>query len=553
MAIDPNSVQWDDAPAAPLAIDPNSVQWDDAPQPATKRELPKVNASTLLAGLGPLSMLAAPNSRQMIKDTSAGALRGAGSIGATLLYPVDAAARAVGIENDWVGRDDRRTGMDSGLAELGANPESGLYQAGKLGGEIAGTAGAGPALAGGAKVVGASPAIVSALQTGGLNVGGMTGIPGLLTRGAAGAAVGGTAAGMVNPEDAAMGAVVGGALPAAVKVAGSAGKKVGDVWRGPTQPDDLANAVRQAQSAGYVIPPTQANASLPNRLLEGLSGKISTAQNASAKNQGITNALAAKSIGLPEDTKLTAEVLDDVRREAGKAYKQLADLPTMPAVRANSLTNTPGSPAIKPAEMVFDLRKARNDATAWYRSYAMTANPDALVKAQTAKAEASMLEGALESYAKSLGKDDLVEQMANARQLIAKTYTIEDALNSASGSVDARRLAKQLAKGKPLSGELKEAAEFAARFPKAAQAVEGMGSLPQTSPLDWTAAGAFSMATQNPLGLLSVAARPAARYATLSPLVQGRLIQSRPTGGLLSDPELLQLGYRAAPLLMGDR
>lgn len=492
--------------------------------------------------------------KQGLGNLAAGAVRGAGSIGATILAPADIfndamAGKGLSLESNRK----RRADMDAALGNLGAETDSWMYQGGKLAGEIAGTAGGGSVLAGGAKAVGASPAIISGLQSGGLNVAGRTGLGGLLTRAGTGAATGALAAGMVNPEDAGLGAVVGGALPGVTKVAGTAGKKIGDVWRGQAQPADLANAVRQAQSAGYVIPPTQANPSLPNRLIEGLAGKISTAQNASAKNQGITNSLAAKSIGLPEDTRLTADVLDDVRREAGKAYKQLADLPPMPAVRANSLTNTPGSPAIKPAEMVFDLRKARNDATAWYRSYAMTASPDALVKAQAAKAEASRLEGALESYAKSLGKDDLVEQMANARQLIAKTYSIEDALNTASGSVDARKLAKQLDKGKPLSGELKEAAEFAARFPKAAQAVEGMGSLPQTSPLDWTAAGALSMATQNPLGLLSVAARPVARSAALSPLIQRRLVQSQPTSGLLGGHGLSQIGYRAAPLLMGDR
>ena len=40
-------------------------------------------------------------------NLTAGAVRGAGSIGATILAPVDAAARAMGIENDFIGRNDR--------------------------------------------------------------------------------------------------------------------------------------------------------------------------------------------------------------------------------------------------------------------------------------------------------------------------------------------------------------------------------------------------------------------------------------------------------------
>jgi hypothetical protein len=174
------------------------------------------------------------------------------------------------------------------------------------------------------------------------------------------------------------------------------------------------------------------------------------------------------------------------------------------------------------------------------------------VKARAAKSLANSIEAQLETYAKSLGRNDLVEEMAKARQLIAKTHSVEKAMNPASGNIDARQLAKQLAKGKPLSAELKQAAEFAARFPKAAQAVEGMGSLPQTSPLDW-GAGALMTAATGPLGLLSVGARPAARSMALSPMVQDRLLQQGVRPGLLSSPEFGLAGYRAAPLLGSDR
>jgi hypothetical protein len=171
------------------------------------------------------------------------------------------------------------------------------------------------------------------------------------------------------------------------------------------------------------------------------------------------------------------------------------------------------------------------------------------VKAKAAAAKAQDLESTLEGYAQSLGLDELLPALREARTRIAKTYSVEAALNPTTGAVDARKLAGQLAKGKPLSGELKQAAEFAARFPKAAQTVEGMGSLPQTSPLDWIPAGALSMATSNPLMMLGVGARPAARALSLSPLVQNRLVQGQPTAlqALMMSPELAQFGYRAAP------
>jgi len=78
---------------------------------------------------------------EVARDLVAGGVRGAGSIGATLLVPVDAAARAIGVQNDFIGRDDRREQMDAGLRTLGADTGSLAFKTGKLGAEVAGTAG----------------------------------------------------------------------------------------------------------------------------------------------------------------------------------------------------------------------------------------------------------------------------------------------------------------------------------------------------------------------------------------------------------------------------
>lgn len=480
---------------------------------------------------------------QGIGNVAAGALRGAGSIGATIMAPKDIISDAIaGKGLSLESNRQRRADMDSALQSMGAQTDSFGYGAGKLAGEIAGTAGVPSVLAKGAQALKASPAIVQALRSGGLAADGSTGAKGAAIRAAAGAAGGGVAAGMVNPEEAGTGSMIGGAMPVVGKVAGEAGKRLGAVLRGPQASDDVLSAAKQAYDAGYVIPPTQVKPTLGNRLLEGLSGKITTAQNASAKNTDVTNRLAAQALGLGDDVKLSPDVLEDIRKTAGAAYRDVAGLPVKPAQDANSLMNIPAQAEVNPSQMVFDLRKARNDATAWYNSYGRTADPESLAKAKAAKDLASQLEGSLEGYAQSLGRDDLVSDMAKARQLIAKTYSVEKALNSTTGNVDARNLAKQLEKGKPLTGELKQAAEFAARFPKAAQTVEGMGSLPQTSPLDWAAFGGIGAATANPLALLGVGARPAARAAVLSNPVQRRL-QNAPSQ---ISPQLIEALRRSA-------
>lgn len=169
---------------------------------------------------------------QTLGNIAAGAVRGAGSIGATILAPIDAAARAVGIENDYIGRSDRRQAMDAGLEALGAQPDSLAYKGGKIAAEIAGTAGAGGALGNAAARVGLNPAVGLALKTGGFATGG----PAAATVGAratdaalrvgAGAVTGATQAAMVDPEQAGTGAIIGGAAPYAVKAAGAAGRAI---------------------------------------------------------------------------------------------------------------------------------------------------------------------------------------------------------------------------------------------------------------------------------------------------------------------------------------
>lgn len=619
---------------------------------------------------------------QQVGNAGAGLVRGAGSIGATLLAPIDMAREAIdGKGLSLESNRQRRADMDAALGTMGADTDSLAYKGGKLAGEIAGTAGAGGVVANGLRYAGAAVnggraapgvnALAEAIGTGGFRAGGA----GLPTRVAGGAINGAVSAGLANPEDAGMGAAIGGALPVVTKAAGAVGNKLGSVLRGPEQSPDLAAAVNAARGAGYVIPPTQAKASLGNRLLEGFSGKITTAQNASAKNQTVTNGLAAEALGLAKDTKLTPDVLKTVRDQAGTAYQAIGQAGTitpgktytaaLDAIEAPFKTAAQGFPNAKQSpvlDIVESLRSPSFDSASAVEKIKelRTAADDAFRKGDTdiaraSKKAAGALEDAIEAHLKQgiptsagplasstkppaegftrlyraesptvkfqdvfdasglsqyvrpagmkgkryaddinvanyykrsygpdakisfvdvpdehLGKvkvadgeyivdqdairlpaEGVLQSFRDARTLIAKTYSVEKAMNSTTGSVDARKLAGQLAKGKPLSNELKTAAEFGARFPKAAQSIEGMGSLPQTSPLDWALATGTGIATANPLALAGVVARPAARAAALSPLVQNRLIQSAPGAGV--NPNLLQFGYRSAPLIGQDR
>jgi len=413
-----------------------------------------------------------------------------------------------------------------------------LTGTGEFAGEMLGTAPVGGLL--GKAVSGVAPALGRAIQTSGMAGGGLP------TRIAGGAITGGASAALLSPEDATTGAAIGAAIPAVGKLAAP----IRNILRGPEQTAQMAKAVTAAREAGYVIPPSQARGDFVNRLLEGAAGKISTAQNASAVNQNITNALAAKAIGLADDVTLSPKVLEDVRKTAGGAYEAVAALPVKPAQAADTLANIPAAPGVDPKKMVFDLRKARNDATGWYNSYARTADPDSLAKAQAAKSLATKIQTGLEEYATSIGREDLVPEMIKARELIAKTWSIEKALNPVSGTVDAKKFANELSKNKPLTNELRQIAEFSSTFPKATQTPERMGSLPQFNATDLAFGGAGLGAaayTQDPRYAALTLMRPSARMLALSPAVQNRLVQ--PAATPIINQMARQQMYRAAPVL----
>jgi hypothetical protein len=175
---------------------------------------------------------------QNIGNIAAGLVRGAGSIGSTLLAPYDMAKDALaGKGLSLESNRQRRAAIDEGLQSMGADPSSINYKAGKLGGEIAGTAGVGGlignAVSAGAKAISPAAAaaanpLVNALASGGFKAGVTPGVTNMLTRMAGGAGAGGAAAGLINPDDAAGGAAIGAALPPALS---AVGKTLGYVGR----------------------------------------------------------------------------------------------------------------------------------------------------------------------------------------------------------------------------------------------------------------------------------------------------------------------------------
>ena len=158
---------------------------------------------------------------QPLINLVAGAVRGAGNIGATgmrLLFDTPE-------ENA-----ERRRQITAGLTSLGADPNSFLFNAGKLGGEIAGTLpigglfGRGLMAAAPAAAVPAVTPLATALATGGMRAGAAT-VPGsIAARTAGGATVGGVSS-LATGDDVATGAGVGAVLGATLGPVLSGGTK----------------------------------------------------------------------------------------------------------------------------------------------------------------------------------------------------------------------------------------------------------------------------------------------------------------------------------------
>jgi hypothetical protein len=333
-------------------------------------------------------------------------------------------------------------------------------------------------------------------------------------------------------------------------------------------------ALEDGQKLGYVVPPATTNPTLANNLVEGFAGKLSTAQQASVKNQEITNGLVRQEFGLPANAPLTSETMDEIRAQQGKIYQAVSQVPDIKfgasynkalddlAVSSKkvsaALPNYKGSGAqqvqqlidsLKPVNGVMDGETAvelsknlRADARDYQMAADRAGDPQARLLARASRGAAEAVENAVEDHLDSIGQGRLASQWDQARRTIAKTHSVENAMDGA-GNVDALKLGKQLLKGKPLSDNLEAAAKFANAFPKAARNIKE--SLPGVSPLDYYAGAVTEAATGNPAGLAIGPLRAGVRSGLLSPAGQWMARPGNmtiPAGALGTIPAGKQLG-----------
>ncbi len=317
----------------------------------------------------------------------------------------------------------------------------------------------------------------------------------------------------------------------------------------PRAPAKLTQAQLVAERAiaeGATLPPTQVNPSMLNRLIEGISGKQQTSQIASVKNQQLINEQARKALKLAPDVEITPQVLQQFRAEKGLAYdalrsnptyysdkqffadlgKETARLQNMKALDVSAelkLLNNLKQINFNGDELVESIKRLRDSAQTNSSPLANARDKD-LGRAQ--KFAAQQLENLAERNLQNFNQPDVMANFKQARQDIAKSYTIEKALNATTGNVSGADLGNLARKGKIVPAELQTLANAAGAYPTAFQNVARIGSVPGFSPLDIGTAGIASAAAGNPSVMLSAATRPTLRSLAVSPMYQRNMLPS---------------------------
>jgi hypothetical protein len=328
---------------------------------------------------------------------------------------------------------------------------------------------------------------------------------------------------------------------------------------GKTKDESLKRAV----DAGYVVPPTMARGGTLSKMGESLSGGYKTIEAAQIKNQANTNRLINNYLNLPENTALGEDVLDALKTQHGQAYADIAALPSVetrvPSGFSHNLLETTYETKTIPngATLLEKLKAARADAKDYWQAYNRSAHPTDKVTAKALDLKASKLENELEQLAIAHNQPQLVANLRQARQDLAKVYTVEKAMNGETGDVSAIALKRLYKNNVPLTGEAEQIAKFAKGFEDAAK-VPKRGTATNWSPYDI----GVSSIVKGKLAGLNLVGRPLARKTILSQPAQQMMANKNyalnplesAIGNLINNPSIANklISKTSLPVIQGS-
>lgn len=317
-----------------------------------------------------------------------------------------------------------------------------------------------------------------------------------------------------------------------------------------------AATLNAGMDAGYKLTPSQTiNPGLGSQALEAGSGSLNLKQTMAARNQVITDQLAARAAGLPPGSALTDDTLNNaIGATYAQGYEPIRQIPllnmgtqyTQDLRNIAAATPTTGVGNFNPADVaqayhqpfmggaeavdnIRTLRQLANDATG---SNAV----DKTLRANTYQNLANAIENGI-GRALPAGSSTLSDYQA-ARTQIAKQYAVKQAIVDGTGSVNAANIGSQLANGAPFTDELAVIGNMARTAPKAVTMPKA--ATPALTHIDQgLLSGAVGAFLKGGVGLASGLAaagvvRPAVRAALLSNPYQQAFIRPNIQPGTLS-------------------
>lgn len=484
-----------------------------------------------------------PNAKNLI----GGLFRGAGSMGATIdsigkMLPQQRIGNALQGKYVDVAAEDKalRQSLDDGLESMGVDTDSAAYQVGKLGAEVAGTAGM--PIAAGRAVGTVAPKFGNAIATGGFKLGGSSGnvAQNALLRTAGGAASGGMMTGAVNPEDAATGAVIGAAIPASVKAVGKTGQIIGKGARaviGDVSPE-VAKLAKRASELGVEIPadrlvdskPLNATASSLNYI--PFSGRAATEQKmVSGLNKALSKTFGQNSENVTLALRKAKEQLGGQFDDVLKSNKLKVDDQFLDELaEVESIANRElGSDSLKPIMSQIDeiLAKSNNGVIDGQAAYNIKRTLDRYSRGSRPEAfhATELKKSLMDALNRSLSPSE-VQRFSTVRKQYGNMLSLEKlAQNGVEGDISVGRLANLKNINNP---ELQEIADIAAQFIKSREGQHGAAQRV-------VAGGALALTT-GPTGL----AAGAAGGRAVNSLLNSNAVKSR----ILREPQKLVEGSK---------
>ncbi len=313
---------------------------------------------------------------------------------------------------------------------------------------------------------------------------------------------------------------VGGGTAAGVQaLAGPLAQKLGeraaqtevDLARKQSQNTVRDETIRAGHEAGYVLPPSAVNQpSFIGGRMESLGGKAALKQEASLRNQNVTDDLARRAAGLGPDEAISMPALKAARHRMSAPYKETAALSPQAAADLDM------------------VKAAKLESKLQWTSFNKSGDVNAFKAAQAADQQAEAALNRIEQQALSAGRPELVQALKQARVDIARNHEVRNAVNVGSGNVDASIIGRALDRNpERFSGELKTIGSFQQSFPQfttEASKVPAPGVGKTELLASALLAGGGGMATGDPIGMLAGLAPFAsgpARSLLLSKAVQG--------------------------------